>query len=150
MAKGKQIIRGLPGSPGVAVVTVRIVDKDIEKMAVVKPGEALVGERFEPEHDEYIEKASALVTDVGGKLSHAAVAAKTYGIPAVVGTVEGSTKLKDGDMVIVDGNEGVVYEYIPEAEPAPPASLADKMAQLAAKKGITIDPEFLEKMRKRG
>ena len=149
MAKGKEIIKGIPGAPGVAVATVRLVDKSIGKMAAVKTGEVLVGERFEPEHDEYLKKASALVTDVGGKLSHAAVAGKIIGIPAVVGTIEATTVLKEGQIVVVDGNLGAVFEYLPEAGP-PQKSLSERMAELAAKSGKTLDAEFLEKLKKRG
>jgi pyruvate,water dikinase len=150
MAKGKEIIKGIAGAPGVAVVTVRLVGKDPAKMAAVKGGEVLVGERFEPEDDEYLKKASALVTDVGGKLSHAAVAGKILGIPAVVGTIEATSVLKEGQVVVVDGDQGAVYEYLPEAGPPAAKSLAERMAEMAAKSGKTLDAEFLEKLKKRG
>jgi len=150
MAKGKELIKGIPGAPGVVKATVRLVDKSLVKMAAVKAGEVLVGERFEPEHDEYLKKASALITDVGGKLSHAAVAGKIIGIPAVVGTIEATTVLKEGQVVVVDGNTGAVYEYLPEGGPPPQKSLAERMAELAAKSGKTLDAEFLDKLKKRG
>ncbi len=154
MAKGKVIIKGIPGAPGVAVVTVRIVDNEPSKMAAVKQSEALVGESFVPEDDQFLKKAAALVTDVGGRTTHAAIAGKIHGIPAVVGTVEATSVLKNGQVVVVDGNEGVVYEHLPDAGPgaAPAAvkSLADRMAELAAKSGKPLSPEFLEKLRRRG
>lgn len=152
MGKGKELIKGIPGAPGIAVVTVRVVDGEQVKMAAVKKGEVLVGERFDPEDDEYIAKCSALVTDVGGKLSHAALAGKINGIPAVVGTVEATNVLKDGQVVVVDGTVGAVYEYIPDvaAAPAGPKSLAERMADLAAKSGKSLDAAFLEKLKKRG
>jgi len=148
MAKGKEIIRGVAGAPGVAVVTVRVVNKDKTKMAKIMPGEVLVGERFEPEHDEWLKQAAALVTDLGGKLSHTAITGKTYGIPAVVGTIQATEKLTDGQKVVVDGDEGAIYEYLPEAEVEAP--LAERLAALAAKKGVKLDPSLLAKIKKAG
>lgn len=147
MAKGKKLLQGSGASPGIVVVTVRVVNKDPEKMAEIQPGEAIVGERFNPEHDIYLKKASALVTDVGGVTSHAAIVAREWNVPAVVGTMEGTTILKDGQRVVVDGAEGAVYEYIEEAPKE--ETLAEKMEKLAKQKGIKINPAFLEKMKKR-
>lgn len=147
--KGKEIIRGVAGAPGIVVVTVRLVNKDKSKMAKILPGEVLVGERFEPEHDEYLKKATALVTDLGGKLSHTAITGKTYGIPAVVGTIQATEKLTDGQMVVVDGDEGAIYEYLPEP-PVEAGALAERLAALAAKKGVKLDPSLLEKIKKAG
>jgi pyruvate,water dikinase len=52
--------------------------------------------------------AAGLVTDVGGVLSHAAVVAREFGLPAVVGTRDGTTRIADGQMVEVDGSTGIV------------------------------------------
>ena len=52
--------------------------------------------------------ASAIVTDAGGPLSHAAVVAREYGIPAVVGTKAATSRIEDGMVITVDGTEGVV------------------------------------------
>ena len=147
--KGKQLLKGKAGGPGVAVVTVRVVNKDKVKISKVMPGEVLVGERFVPEDNEYLKKASAFVTDLGGPVSHAAMIGKTWGIPSVVGTIEATEKLKDGQMVVVDGNEGAVYEYLPEVEAKAP-DLAKRLEALAAKKGMKLDPSLLEKLRKAG
>lgn len=151
MARGKKIIEGIPASPGEVICTVRIVDKDPEKLEKVKPGEAIVGERFNPEHDIYLKKAAALITDVGGVTSHTAIVAREWGIPAIVQTLNGTTVLKDGQKVVVDATGGAVYEYVPVEEEkfVKAESLADKMAALAKAKGISIDPAFLEKMKRR-
>jgi pyruvate,water dikinase len=53
--------------------------------------------------------AGAVVADVGGILSHSAIVAREYGLPAVVGTNIGTTVIKDGQTITVDGNKGVVY-----------------------------------------
>lgn len=149
MAKGKEIIRGRGASPGTVVGTVRVVNQDEEKMAKIEAGEIMVSERTTPEHEAYMARAAALITDVGGKLSHTGIVAREMGKPAVVGTEEGTAVLKDGQKVVVDGTEGVVYEYVEEEAPEKP-SIAEKMAELAAKKGIKIDEAFLKKMRERG
>ena len=52
--------------------------------------------------------ASAIVTDAGGPLSHAAVVSREYGIPAVVGTKAATARIEDGDVVTVDGSTGIV------------------------------------------
>ena len=53
--------------------------------------------------------AGAVVADVGGILSHSAIVAREYGLPAVVGTNIGTTVIKDGQLITVDGNKGLVY-----------------------------------------
>ena len=53
-------------------------------------------------------RAAAVVTDVGTPLSHAAIVARELGIPAVVGCMDATTRLKTGDRVLVDGGQGVV------------------------------------------
>lgn len=122
--KGKMILRGVSGSPGIVVAKVRVVDRNKEKMQQVEPGEVLVGEKFYPEDDQYLEKAAALIQDVGGPASHGNVFAKSKGIPAVSSTLsygeEATSVLKDGQLVVVDGLAGIdekgkpygaVYEY---------------------------------------
>jgi pyruvate,water dikinase len=53
--------------------------------------------------------AGAVVSDVGGVLSHSAIVARECGVPAVVGTTIGTTVIKTGQVITVDGNKGVVY-----------------------------------------
>jgi pyruvate,water dikinase len=71
-----------------------------------------VFESIRTEEYVYLKKASAIVTDSGGKTSNAAIFARTQDIPAVTGTVEGTSILQDGQKVIVDGTEGAVYEMV--------------------------------------
>jgi pyruvate,water dikinase len=144
MGKGKKLIEGRPGAKGVVVGVVRVVNKDKALMEQVTTGDVMVAERTSPDDEMYMAKAAALVTDVGGTLSHTAIIAREMGKPAVVGTIEGTTVLKDGQKVIVDGNEGAVYEYTEEAE-----TVTDKVEELAKKKGISLPPGFLEKMKRR-
>lgn len=165
MTKGKEILRGVAASPGVAVVTVRVVNHDPAKIAAIKAGEVMVAERTEPEHEPYMAKAGAIVTDLGGKTSHAAVTAKRLGIPAVTATGDATTVLKDGQRVVVDGKAGMepdpvhpgemrpygaVYEYIEEAPATTLSAVAAKMAEKFKEMGITPPPGFLEKYNREG
>jgi len=145
MGKGKKLVEGRPGSAGEAVGVVRVVDKDKEKMEKLAKGEIMVAERTSPSDVMYMARAAAIVTDVGGSTSHSAIVAREMGKPAVVGTIEGTSVLKDGQKVVVDGTQGVVYEYVEEEG----ESIADKMEKLAKEKGIHIDPAFLQKMKRR-
>ena len=157
MSKGEKLFTGVAAAKGETVATVRVVNGDETKMAKVAPGEVLVGERFTPKHNQYLEKATAIITDTGGKLSHGGVAGKMFGIPAVTGTVDATKQLKDGQKVVVDGNNGIVYEYVPGDEveekpklkPAGGSSLAERMAVVAAKKGIELPPGFTEKQKQK-
>ena len=153
MGKGKEILRGVGASKGEVVGIVRVVNGDEEKKMKLVKGEIMVSDRTTPDDIMYMKKASAFITNTGGKLSHTGIVAREMGIPAVTGTVEGTSVLKDGQKVVIDGGKGIVYEYVPnegvEEKPISGPSLADKMAAMAAKKGVSLSPEFMEKMKRR-
>ena len=81
------------------------VNREIEKM---QQGDILVAETTAPELIVACKKAGAIVTDMGGLMSHAAIVSREFGIPCVVGTKNASKILKDGDMVEVDAISGIV------------------------------------------
>ncbi len=157
MTKGKELLRGVGASKGEIVATVRVVDDDKEKKAKIAPGEIMVTDRTTPDDIVYMKKAAAFITNTGGKLSHTAIIARELGLPAVTGTVEATSVLKDGQKVVVDGDQGIVYEYVPGDEveekpkpkPAAGPSLAEKMATVAAKRGIKLPPGFTEKQKEK-
>ncbi|MFT4534616.1 MAG: pyruvate,water dikinase [Saprospiraceae bacterium] len=75
-------------------------------------GEILVTERTDPDWDPILKKAGAIITDQGGRTSHAAIVAREVGTIAVVGTSNGTQKIKDGQIITVStakGNTGLVY-----------------------------------------
>ena len=74
----------------------------------LKPGDVLVTETTAPPWTPLFSSASAVVTDAGGVLSHCAVVAREYCIPAVVGTGEATALLRDSQVIEVDGDAGVV------------------------------------------
>nr|WP_232337206.1 phosphoenolpyruvate synthase [Thermoactinomyces sp. CICC 10523] len=97
---------GTPASAGVAEGIARVVLKPEE--AHLNEGEILVAPHTDPGWTPLFQSAKALVTEVGGLMTHGSVVAREYGIPAVVG-VDGATgKIKDGQRIRVDGNQGFV------------------------------------------
>jgi rifampicin phosphotransferase len=82
----------------------------------LQPGDVLVAVSTEPPWTPLFATASAIVTDSGGVLSHSAVVAREYRIPAVVGTGNATTTFKDGQLLEVDGNAGTVRVVLEEVE----------------------------------
>ncbi|AFL94716.1 phosphoenolpyruvate synthase [Thermococcus cleftensis] len=105
------ILKGLGASPGIGAGRV-VVIFDASEIDKVKEGDVLVTTMTNPDMVPAMKRASAIVTDEGGRTSHAAIVSRELGIPAVVGTKEATKKLKTGDYVTVDGTRGVVYKGI--------------------------------------
>jgi pyruvate,water dikinase len=99
-------LRGLGVSPGVVEGPVRVVTDP--SFTEVEPDEILVAPTTDPSWSSIMFISSALVVDIGGALSHAAVVAREFGIPCVVGTRDGTRVLRTGDRVRVDGLAGTV------------------------------------------
>jgi len=100
-------IKGIAASWGSVKGQVKVIcdPKDVSKMS---HGEILVAEYTNPLFTSAILKASALITDTGGKLCHGAIVARELGIPAVVGTKKATKVLSDGMDVRVDGERGEI------------------------------------------
>jgi rifampicin phosphotransferase len=98
---------GDPASPGRATGPVRII-LDPGNFASFQPGEVLVARATAPAWTPLFAKAAAVVTDAGTLAAHASLVAREYGIPAVVATTDATTRLRDGQVVTVDGSSGVV------------------------------------------
>ena len=101
------VVKGHPGSPGRVRGVARIV-RDLDEAARLAPGDVLVAETTTPPWTPLFATVAAVVTDTGGVLSHCAVVAREYGLPAVVGTGDGTDRIPDGVMVEVDGDAGIV------------------------------------------
>jgi pyruvate,water dikinase len=106
--EGKILLKGLGASPGVASGHVKIV-KETKDITKVEQGDILVAVMTTPDMVPAMKKASAIVTDEGGMTCHAAIVSRELGVPAVVGTKNATKVLKDGMLVTVDGEKGVVY-----------------------------------------
>lgn len=100
-------LKGTCASPGRASGRVAIINipKEINK---IKKGDILVSEATSPDLMPAIKKASAIITNVGGITCHAAIVSRELGIPCVIGTKIATKVLKDGDLVEVDAERGVV------------------------------------------
>jgi len=103
------ILKGIPGSPGRVKGKVRIIRSAKEALRL-REGEILVAPETNPDYLPAMLLASAIITDRGGALSHAAIVARELGIPAVVGTLHATNILKDGMEVVVDGTLGLVLK----------------------------------------
>lgn len=99
-------VAGIAASGGVVEGTVRLVHDPA--FTDVDPGDILVCPTTDPSWASVLFLASALVVDIGGPLSHAAVVARELGIPCVIGTRNGTAVLRDGDTVRVNGDDGTV------------------------------------------
>jgi pyruvate,water dikinase len=104
---GDDEVVGSPGAPGTAEGPVRVV-RSIDEFDKVQPGDVLVCPLTNPAWTVLFPQVAALVADSGGALSHAAIVAREYGVPSVVGTFDATRRLTDGQHVHVDGDAGVV------------------------------------------
>lgn len=108
MAMENILTRGIGASAGVAsgIVVVILTPDDFSSMV---DESVLVCAMTTPEWVPVMTRAAAIVTDEGGKMSHAAIVCRELGTPAVVGTGTATTDLKGAECVTVDGQKGEVY-----------------------------------------
>ena len=111
------LVDGLGASPGVVSGTVRIIHK-LDHLDQVQEGDIIVTEMTMPDMVPAMKRAAGIVTDEGGMTSHAAIISRELGVPAVVGTGNGTRVLDDGQGVTIDGNKGTIQAGVDEdAEP---------------------------------
>ena len=148
--KVKALLEGLAASPGVGVGKVKIVKKPSE-INIVKEGDVLVAEMTNPDYVPAMKRASAIVTDLGGRTSHAAIVSRELGIPAVVGTSHATKMLRVGELITVDGAEGKVYEGdISEVKDVKKSKLDLEHIKTATKIYMNLaEPELADEMSKR-
>ncbi|MBK6869396.1 MAG: phosphoenolpyruvate synthase [Burkholderiales bacterium] len=112
LAEGRAIGQKIGTGP------VRLV-RDIVQMDQVQPGDVLVTDMTDPNWEPVMKRASAIVTNRGGRTCHAAIIARELGIPAVVGCGDATERLKDGTLVTVscaEGDTGHIYDGLLETE----------------------------------
>ncbi|MDD7964078.1 PEP-utilizing enzyme [Actinomycetospora lemnae] len=100
-------VRGYAASPGVVEGVARVL-MNVNDIGAVREGEILVCPVTAPSWGPVFGKIAAAVSDIGGTMSHAAIVAREYGMPAVVGTGQATATIRTGDRVRVDGDRGVV------------------------------------------
>jgi pyruvate,water dikinase len=101
------VIKGVAASPGKMSGVARILHGP-EDFSHMQPGDVLVAPITTPAWTPLFAMASAVVTDVGGPLSHGSIVAREYGIPAVLGTGVATRRIHDGQSITVDGSAGIV------------------------------------------
>jgi pyruvate,water dikinase len=117
-ATGQVLITGRAIGQKIGAGPVRVVG-DISDMDKVQPGDVLVTDMTDPNWEPVMKRASAIVTNRGGRTCHAAIIARELGIPAVVGCGNATDLLKEGQAVTVscaEGDEGRIYDGLIETE----------------------------------
>jgi pyruvate,water dikinase len=117
-ATGKVIVTGRAIGQKIGSGPVRIVT-DLSEMDKVKAGDVLVTDMTDPNWEPVMKRASAIVTNRGGRTCHAAIIARELGIPAVVGCADATDRLKEDQQVTVscaEGDEGRIYDGLIETE----------------------------------
>lgn len=102
-------LKGDPASPGIAIGPARII-KTAHEIGKVEKGEVLVAPQTNPDYVPAMKKAIAIVTERGGRTSHAAIVSRELGIPAVVGAEDAIKKIKNGLVITVNGTTGDIYK----------------------------------------
>lgn len=114
-SKGDIIIKGMAASPGIEHGKARIIH-DLNELSKVEKGDVLVTKMTNPDMVPAMRRASAIVTDEGGLTSHASIVSRELGISCVVGTENATKKIKEGEVVSVDGTHGEVFRGVVESE----------------------------------
>jgi phosphohistidine swiveling domain-containing protein len=107
MSSDPREVRGHAGSPGQVRGPAKVL-RSLSDSSKLRRGDVMVAETTSAPWTQLFTTAAAIVTDAGGVLSHCAVVAREYGIPAVVGTGDATRRIQDGEIVEVDGNHGIV------------------------------------------
>jgi len=143
--EAQAILTGIAASPGIGVGPVRIVPvaSQIDK---VKNGDVLVAEMTTPDFVPAMKRASAIVTDRGGRTAHAAIVSRELGIPCVVGTEVATKTLKDGQEITVDGSGGTVYAgKVAEPTKSAPTVIAQERIKTKTRVYVNLaEPELAE------
>ncbi len=110
--RGTVLARGRSVGTKIATGRVRVITRP-EFIGQFQEGEVLVTDKTDPDWQPIMKKAASIITNRGGRTCHAAIVSREIGVPAIVGTVNGTESLKDGQMVTVscaEGDTGFVYE----------------------------------------
>jgi pyruvate,water dikinase len=111
-SKGKVLVSGRSVGEKIAQGKVRVIESAKDLGELLK-GEVLVTDKTDPDWEPAMKRAAAIVTNRGGRTCHAAIVSRELGVPAIVGTINGTATLKTGQMVTIscaEGETGYVYE----------------------------------------
>lgn len=113
-SRGKVLISGRSVGDKISTGKVRII-KQAKDLSELKSGEVLVTDKTDPDWEPAMKRASAIITNRGGRTCHAAIVSRELGLPAIVGTMTGTEVLQSGEDITVscaEGEEGFVYKGI--------------------------------------
>ncbi|MAG10860.1 phosphoenolpyruvate synthase [Candidatus Pacearchaeota archaeon] len=146
--RGEVILTGLAASPGIAAGKIKIVE-ELSDLQKIEKGAILVTKMTNPDMVVAMQRSVAIVTDEGGLTAHAAIVSREMGIPCVVGTQEATTRLKEGEMITVDGYTGKIYKgKIAETQQK---EVLPVRAQTRTEIKVIVDlPSFAERAAKTG
>lgn len=142
------LTKGAPASPGIASGPVKII-KAVHDLSKMMPGDIMVAPQTNPDFVPGMKKAVAIITDRGGRTSHAAIVSRELGIPAVVGTDNATEILKNEMVVTVNGAVGEVYKGgLAKSDPAAPNTVvASDNIKTATKVYVNLaQPDLAEKV----
>jgi len=131
--KGKVVVEGRAIGHRIGAGAVKVIH-DISEMNRIEKGDVLVTDMTDPDWEPIMKKASAIVTNRGGRTCHAAIIARELGIPAVVGCGDATERLQEGHNVTVscaEGDTGYVYDDLLDFDVT--SSQVDKMPELPLK-----------------
>lgn len=150
MKNGKLLVKGAPASPGIASGPVKVI-RSAKEIGKIMPGDVMVAPQTNPDYVPAMKKAKAIVTDSGGRTSHAAIVSRELGIPAIVGTTNATKILKAGNVVTVNGSTGEVYAggFI-SSHHAPTVEEQETFVKTATKVYVNLaEPELAETVAKK-
>ncbi|MBI2886268.1 MAG: phosphoenolpyruvate synthase [Chloroflexi bacterium] len=146
---GKLLLSGSPASPGVNSGPVKVIFS-AGQISEIEDGDVLVTASTNPDFVPAMKRAVAIVTDKGGRTSHAAIVSRELGIPCVVGTETGTKVLKNRQMVTVDGTWGKVLEGVLAIKSTQPTKRSAVKIKTRTKLFVNLaEPELADTIAKR-
>jgi pyruvate,water dikinase len=146
------LVKGIGVSPGRASGKVRVI-LNIKDISTFQKGDILVTEMTTPDWVPAMKIAIAVVTNLGGKTCHAAIVSREFGVPCIVGTETATKTLKDGTVVTVDGQRGLIFKGAIEETKAAEAVISraptDISAQIVTATKVYVNlsiPEIAQKV----
>lgn len=141
------LLKGAPASPGIASGPVKII-KTVNDLTKMLPGDVMVAPQTNPDFVPGMKKAVSIVTDKGGRTSHAAIVSRELGIPAVVGTEIATKTLKNNMVITVNGATGEVFQGgLTKSSPTTQAVIPSQHIKTATKVYVNLaQPDLAEKV----
>ena len=143
-SSGDILLEGQGASPGVATGRVVLVNT-VKDLGRINDGDIMVAKMTNPDMVPGMRKVCAIITDEGGMTCHAAIVSRELGTPAVVGTRDATHVLKEGDIVTVDGEKGLVFEgAVALAQEDTPATLVAAAAPIITATSVKVNVSLPE------